>query len=71
METTQQMMDQNKIEFLANEIARTYMQARNDWSENEFIPKYMDIYQKSLQYIKNQEMSKMQGQTNNGRGIIR
>lgn len=49
--------DQNMMNFLANEIAKTYMQGKVG-SMEEFANAYMDMYEKSLKVIKSRNEKK-------------
>ena len=38
-------MDENKVNFLANEIARTYMSGKISSKVKDYIDSYMDVYE--------------------------
>lgn len=57
-------MDENKINFLANEIAKTYMTGKMVSSEVDFINAYMDMYEKSKGIIISREEEKVKATQN-------
>ena len=51
-------MDENKISFLANEIAKTYMTGKIG-SQQEFIDTYLEVYEAAKKRIIEMEKQKM------------
>lgn len=51
-------MDENRISFLANEIARTYMTGKFGNSQ-EFIETYLDVYEAAKRIIHDKEQAKL------------
>ena len=56
-------MDENKISFLANEIAKTYMTGKMG-SQQEFIETYLEVYESAKRHIVEREMQKKNAASN-------
>ena len=56
-------MDENRINFLANEIAKTYMHGKLSGSE-DFINTYLDVYEASKKIIIDREIAKNNARNN-------
>lgn len=51
-------MDENQIQFLANEIARTYMVNKTQLSDESFVEEYLMVYEVAKKIIAQREQKK-------------
>lgn len=63
MATIPEKMDDNRISFLANEIAKTYMTGKAG-SSQEFIETYLDVYEVAKKIITDRELAKNAARNN-------
>lgn len=57
-------MDENKIQFLANEMARTYMANKSMLNTDEFMKEYYRFYNAAKLYIATEEEKKRSSASN-------
>ncbi|MGN1341814.1 MAG: hypothetical protein ACI4VL_01115 [Bacilli bacterium] len=63
-------MDENKIQFLANEMTRTYMANKTTLSSDDFMKEYYRFYNASKQYIASEENKMMESELDNNSKYI-
>ena len=57
-------MDENKISFLANEIAKTYMAGKMSSDVEGYIDSYMQVYETAQKKIAEREQKRMSAMNN-------
>lgn len=56
-------MDDNKIQFLANEMAKTYLVNKMSLSGEDFMKEYYEFYEAAKTYIAERETDKQKAST--------
>lgn len=63
MKYNSEVMDDNKIQFLANEMTKAYMVSKTASSEENFIKSYYEFYENAKAYIAEREANKQKAST--------
>lgn len=56
-------IDDNKVQYLASEMTKTYMVNKTSLSSEDFMKEYYEFYNAAIEYIKDMEIDKQKAST--------